>query len=1270
MLTKGFAGIMALSMVAASCPVQGLAVTGSEVAADGTYTSSKAYNVVNDEPEEWEWDDYDVTVSIVVKDGLIDNLTVKTGDTYSTNNDSYLNGALNSNTSKRKGILTQLKGQPATVETIEKCDTVSSATIVSSAIKEAALDAIRQAPVKEDDTGYVYGTVNLPYADFYYGELNDVKESADIDLEAADKVTEAGYREKGIYDAVSSATTNKSKNFAATYYYTEKENGVDIEGIKDVYVAIPKSLYKKAKSAIADKTACNNKLLDIVSNVTLLDEDAEAPSEYKVLNGDGTLTKMVTEVKEDTEITATIATGSVWGDYLISLYKDGATYNPLTREEMLGCILETADGAKYGLTHLENLWFQTYEFSFAVTEGFTEPHGNVLDHQRFADIQGKTIKKITYLVKDGTDVVINTNLKVKKLLDNGQIIELTPQTEAALYQGGEKVDVKNTTPADTYTINTITFGGKILSAGTDYTYADGVITINETDNTGVGKYTVNFKDAEYEDVTAEFILNSEQVNEKAEIEDNKLVLPKDVDTIAYIKNISAVKVNGKAVNNAAAVICNEDGTINLLAATKGRGATTLFPDYGDYEVVIESDGYPTASGKVTKKVDKYVYATVNMPYADFYYGELTEVKESPNLDLTAEDKVSTAGYRDKGMYDAVSSATTQKSKNFAATYYTEKENGVDIEGLKDVNIAIPADLYAKASDAIEKNQTSNNKVLEFVKNATLIEEGADTPAEYKILNGDGTFSKMVTEVETDKNITAQISTDSRWGDYLISLYKNDAIYNPVERENVLGCVLETSDGVKYGLTHLENLWFQTYEMSFAATEGFTEPHGNVLDYERFADIQGKTIKKITYLVKDGADIVVETELKVKTLLTEKTQGITAEVEGDAEFKDGVKVNITITAPSGNHYLLAKADFKGKTLEAGKDYTIEAVEEAKVLLAGGPSDSENHLSASDTDTTQVLTINKTENTGVGQYTLVFKDAEYEDVIVNFVLNSESVNEKASIENNALVLPEGIALADYIGNISSVSVNGEVINNAGSVLFNEDGTVNLDAATTGKRGTTLFPENAKYEVTVQSYGYPTASGTVIKEAGDRAALEEAVEKAGEIETDKYTDETVEGFNQALKAANTVYDNLDATQEEIDAATSALNAAVEALREKVETPDGNNEPEDNTNDNNNSGSDNTDNRGSDNSTNSIENNSTENNSTDNSAYNEIASDNLSRDSAMGNANAANRPADQLSKSDHSVKTGDNTGIWGIFSAMVTALGALGLTLKLKKKESDETE
>ena len=45
---------------------------------------------------------------------------------------------------------------------------------------------------------YVYGTVNLSYADFYYGELNDVKEDTEINLDAEDKA--ASYRESGMYD--------------------------------------------------------------------------------------------------------------------------------------------------------------------------------------------------------------------------------------------------------------------------------------------------------------------------------------------------------------------------------------------------------------------------------------------------------------------------------------------------------------------------------------------------------------------------------------------------------------------------------------------------------------------------------------------------------------------------------------------------------------------------------------------------------------------------------------------------------------------------------------------------------------------------------------------------------------------------------------------------------------------------------------------------------------------------------------------------------------
>ena len=63
------------------------------------------------------------------------------------------------------------------------------------------------------ESGFVYGTANIPYADFFYGEMNDVQQNAEIQLDAADPVAAAGYREDGMYDAVTSCTNVKSKSF-------------------------------------------------------------------------------------------------------------------------------------------------------------------------------------------------------------------------------------------------------------------------------------------------------------------------------------------------------------------------------------------------------------------------------------------------------------------------------------------------------------------------------------------------------------------------------------------------------------------------------------------------------------------------------------------------------------------------------------------------------------------------------------------------------------------------------------------------------------------------------------------------------------------------------------------------------------------------------------------------------------------------------------------------------------------------------------------------
>ena len=71
LLAKSLAGLTAGAMLAGSMPVTAFAVTGEQVAADGTYTAEAA--VVNDEAitEGDEWENYNVTVTVTVADGLI-----------------------------------------------------------------------------------------------------------------------------------------------------------------------------------------------------------------------------------------------------------------------------------------------------------------------------------------------------------------------------------------------------------------------------------------------------------------------------------------------------------------------------------------------------------------------------------------------------------------------------------------------------------------------------------------------------------------------------------------------------------------------------------------------------------------------------------------------------------------------------------------------------------------------------------------------------------------------------------------------------------------------------------------------------------------------------------------------------------------------------------------------------------------------------------------------------------------------------------------------
>jgi len=137
---------------------------------------------------------------------------------------------------------------------------IASAAI--AALLAATQTAVPFSAFAVEQKEYVYGTVNLPYADYYYGELNDVEEDATLQLEVVDPA--AALRAEGYYDAVTSATNVKSVKYEATYFTENDDASVTVAGIKDVAVAVPAELYNEAKTAIETGAACKNQLLTMI----------------------------------------------------------------------------------------------------------------------------------------------------------------------------------------------------------------------------------------------------------------------------------------------------------------------------------------------------------------------------------------------------------------------------------------------------------------------------------------------------------------------------------------------------------------------------------------------------------------------------------------------------------------------------------------------------------------------------------------------------------------------------------------------------------------------------------------------------------------------------------------------------------------------------------------------------------------------------------------------------------------------------------------------
>ena len=644
--------LMSIAMGAGMMPASvSMAVSGNEIAKDGTYVGTAA--VQPDEDQDFEA--YDLKLNVSVSDGKISSIEVANMDEIDEDNHTYINKAL-SGKGEKKGISQQICGLEAASDALSQSeiDIFSGATCTSNAMIEAVKLALAEAPAVEEETqetpsepetpetsaepetpetpaepetpetsadpetpeetsDTVYAMMNIPYADFYEAEIvNPIS-----------------------VDVVSSATTSKSVRFANTYY-EQTEEGVTIKGVT-APVSMDEETYNTIKGLVTDSVADY-----YISEV--LESEPASYKEVSYADGDYSFGAMAADeenVTESTDTEASLSTSTPWGDYLLVLSEK------LDASNVYGAYITTTDGTGYAMRHEENIWSinEYYEFAWSTGITTTEPHGNTLSYEHYQSIMGKDIASVTWLCADGVrKVILDPAAYAAVKTDVTVSVE-----DAKVPEGTTTVTLSGELPAD--------FEAVYAVDGLEASVKEGVLTYA---GGTPGQYTLIVSDAsgKYADLSARFVLSTADLPAAYDSSQTALVAAEgftDADLSAYIKNISKVSVNGTSYNASgkrSVKIINEDGSINLEAKS---GDTAIFGESGTYELVVTATGYEndlTFTLEYTAAEEyKYVYA--GLTWAEYWAAEDVYAAGS----TASSDEVDQKGESDKGAFDVVSRAT-------------------------------------------------------------------------------------------------------------------------------------------------------------------------------------------------------------------------------------------------------------------------------------------------------------------------------------------------------------------------------------------------------------------------------------------------------------------------------------------------------------------------------------------------------------------------------------------------------------------------------------
>lgn len=1130
------------SVTATMFPTSAFAVTGSQVAADGTYTG--AGNVKAAEDDDNEWNAYDISVSVGVQDGNISSISVTPGSTYDEESNSYFNKAKTGNKKRNQPGYESLIGQVATEETINSWDTVSGATRTSTAVKKAALEALGKASEKKDEVAV--DTAALESA------IKSAEALTESDYTAAtwSKVSEALKAAKSALTAKESQTAVDS---AATALNAAVKGLVKEEKYVYCYAGLTWSEYWAAEGVQAAGSTASSDEVDAKGEYDkgAFDTVTRATKNHGPHRGSFQCNAVV-ETEEGKTLNLSYwktVKGDDGKDKQIAVMTDGTeyTYNRgvFTNDSVTLNLKDyKVTGLKFVPVKVKAEDYEAFKAKYTVYEngsklkgGYGENKLQVIDEVANVTADTNGLKTATKTADGsfsfsaratGNDSGVMSSLKKADGLE--------PEVKAASGSYGEFLRVDfNGNYGDlganmqavkwTYYGNDSTRTKALATYGTKFASDNWMhksmgIQLGLTDSLrcslpsgydGTGYWSVTIYALGYEDYTYNFEATAANIV-KPQVPADETSKKALSDKVSEADKLNKELYTDKTWSNMQA---------ELKEAKDALAKTDLMQSEAEEALSHLTDAVNNLKSQ---------YVLMNIPYDEFYKADLNN---------------------NSVKVDATTSATKQKTRNILASgSYHADSKGEHINGVT-FPVKVSDDFYDNNNGYTQITDDSKVDITTNMKGkvSTTTYEGKKALFEsadysYYVLSEVPSYYKTAT-VGTDKKLSfgavngtktqiasgqvkTKFKTKTKYGDYQLNL---DGIKDAMGFEDddvVYGVIVSTDDNTDYAMRHVENIW-KTEELAWSVGI-VTDSHGCTLSPEHYKSMVGKTIKNVTYYTSKGIFT-----LPVKYKVLEHVKDSKANIE-NAAVSAG-KTNFGVALPDDFNAEYAVTDAKGnevKGFNVAEEASASAVStyaasytQNKKLVISYPNDAENK-----------------------EYTLTVSDKnnKYAPITTTFELYADTVS--AAYNNDAtapkLVKAEGATdaqFADFIRKIKSVNVNGRdyPATGKGAVkIIKEDGTIDTTQAP--------FAEGLSFEIKVSATGYKGAlSFTYDKPAViDTKALESAIEKADTLKEADYTADSWKTFSQVLSSAKAVLGQKD-DQTKVDNAVKSLNKAIEGLKKK---------------------------------------------------------------------------------------------------------------------------